>query len=97
MESLRLLLAAIATVALVGCMTPNGVPEHATLVWYGQGNDPNALKNIMPDVQPGQVYIYDETEKHLALVRSVWQEHRDLQFAPNPDHRYKIYFLPTPE
>jgi hypothetical protein len=87
----------LSAFALLGCNSPQGIPGGATLVWYGHADKPESVKNIMPYTQPGQVYIYDETEKKLLVVRSVWQDKHDLDFQPDPAHQYKIYFLPTPE
>jgi hypothetical protein len=88
----------LATLPLLGCASgPKGVPGQATLVWFGKADKPDSLRNVMPDIQPGQIYIYDETEKRLLLVRSVWQDHHDLNFQPDPTHQYRIYFLPTPD
>jgi hypothetical protein len=83
---------------LMGCqMPPGGIPNQATLVWFGQPDANQNLGDLMPNVSNGQVYVYDVTEKKVVAVRTLAPERPAPKIDWEAGHQYKVYYSAPPD
>ncbi len=83
---------------LLGCqMPPGGIPNQATLVWFGQPDANQNLGDLMPNVTTGQIYIYDVTEKKVVAVRTLAADRPAPSITWETGHQYKVYYSAPPD